>query len=157
MEAYDYLIERNPSGQNFWHAKAAILVVLGEYAKAEEMLPSKSPETRDDWIAYHVRGMILLKSNKLDAAVVHFETGLNSIPFARQRKYFQNALAIARLRRGEYAKATETLISAEEPMAEILKIHAAGVVIEGEIDYESVVKMSDGLNGADLRNVVTEA
>lgn len=28
---------------------------------------------------------------------------------------------------------------------------------EGEIDFESVVKMSDQLNGADLRNVVTEA
>ncbi|KGM92163.1 26S protease subunit RPT4 [Paracoccidioides brasiliensis Pb18] len=40
---------------------------------------------------------------------------------------------------------------------EILKIHASGVAIEGEIDFESIVKMSDGLNGADLRNVVTEA
>jgi len=40
---------------------------------------------------------------------------------------------------------------------EVLKIHAASVVKEGEIDFESVVKMSDGLNGADLRNVVTEA
>jgi 26S proteasome regulatory subunit T4 len=40
---------------------------------------------------------------------------------------------------------------------EIMKIHAAGVVTEGDIDFESVVKMSDGLNGADLRNVVTEA
>ena len=39
----------------------------------------------------------------------------------------------------------------------MLKIHAASVVKEGEIDFESVVKMSDGLNGADLRNVVTEA
>jgi 26S proteasome regulatory subunit T4 len=29
--------------------------------------------------------------------------------------------------------------------------------MEGEIDFESVVKMTDGLNGADLRNVVTEA
>jgi 26S proteasome regulatory subunit T4 len=38
-----------------------------------------------------------------------------------------------------------------------MKIHAAGVVTEGDIDFESVVKMSDGLNGADLRNVVTEA
>jgi SpoVK/Ycf46/Vps4 family AAA+-type ATPase len=34
---------------------------------------------------------------------------------------------------------------------------AGSVVKEGEIDFESVVKMSDGLNGADLRNVVTEA
>ena len=38
-----------------------------------------------------------------------------------------------------------------------MKIHAAGVVTEGDVDFESVVKMSDGLNGADLRNVVTEA
>jgi len=27
----------------------------------------------------------------------------------------------------------------------------------GEIDYESVVKLCEGFNGADLRNVVTEA
>ena len=39
----------------------------------------------------------------------------------------------------------------------MLNIHAASVQKEGEIDFESVVKMSDGLNGADLRNVVTEA
>ena len=27
----------------------------------------------------------------------------------------------------------------------------------GDIDYEAVVKLSDGFNGADLRNVCTEA
>jgi 26S proteasome regulatory subunit T4 len=40
---------------------------------------------------------------------------------------------------------------------EVLKIHASAVKKEEDIDFESVVKMSDGLNGADLRNVVTEA
>jgi 26S proteasome regulatory subunit T4 len=40
---------------------------------------------------------------------------------------------------------------------EVLKIHAKDVITVGEIDFESVVKMSDGFNGADLRNVVTEA
>jgi 26S proteasome regulatory subunit T4 len=30
---------------------------------------------------------------------------------------------------------------------EIMKIHAAGVVTEGDFDFERVVKMSDGLNG----------
>lgn len=29
--------------------------------------------------------------------------------------------------------------------------------MEGDIDLESIVKMSDGFNGADLRNVITEA
>jgi SpoVK/Ycf46/Vps4 family AAA+-type ATPase len=27
----------------------------------------------------------------------------------------------------------------------------------GDIDYEAVVKLSDGFNGADLRNICTEA
>ncbi|XP_028556062.1 26S proteasome regulatory subunit 10B homolog A-like [Dendrobium catenatum] len=40
---------------------------------------------------------------------------------------------------------------------EILKIHAAGIAKLGEIDYEAVVKLAEGFNGADLRNVCTEA
>lgn len=40
---------------------------------------------------------------------------------------------------------------------EILKIHARSVSKSGDIDYEAIVKLSDGFNGADLRNVVTEA
>ena len=40
---------------------------------------------------------------------------------------------------------------------EILKIHAGPIAKHGEIDYEAVVKLSDTFNGADLRNVCTEA
>lgn len=40
---------------------------------------------------------------------------------------------------------------------EILKIHAAGIAKHGEIDHEAIVKLSDNFNGADLRNVCTEA
>ncbi|KAI8867980.1 AAA-domain-containing protein, partial [Ramicandelaber brevisporus] len=40
---------------------------------------------------------------------------------------------------------------------QILKIHAEPMAKHGDIDYEAVVKLSDGFNGADLRNVCTEA
>ena len=40
---------------------------------------------------------------------------------------------------------------------DIIKIHASKINKQGEIDYESIVKLSDGFNGADLRNVCTEA
>jgi 26S proteasome regulatory subunit T4 len=63
----------------------------------------------------------------------------------------------ALLRAGRLDRKIEIPLPNEVGRLEILKIHAAGVVTEGEIDFESVVKMSDGLNGADLRNVVTEA
>ncbi|KAB0361931.1 hypothetical protein FD754_006087 [Muntiacus muntjak] len=40
---------------------------------------------------------------------------------------------------------------------DILKIHAGPITKHGEIDYEAIVKLSDSFNGADLRNVCTEA
>ncbi|KAM3482129.1 hypothetical protein NHJ13051_007762 [Beauveria bassiana] len=63
----------------------------------------------------------------------------------------------ALLRAGRLDRKLEIPLPNEVGRLEILKIHAAGVVLDGDIDFESVVKMSDGLNGADLRNVVTEA
>lgn len=63
----------------------------------------------------------------------------------------------ALLRAGRLDRKIEIPLPNEVGRLEVLKIHASGVAVEGEIDYESVVKMSDGLNGADLRNVVTEA
>lgn len=63
----------------------------------------------------------------------------------------------ALLRAGRLDRKIEIPLPNEVGRLEIMKIHTAGVVTEGDIDFESVVKMSDGLNGADLRNVVTEA
>ncbi|POR39779.1 Putative 26S protease subunit rpt4 [Tolypocladium paradoxum] len=63
----------------------------------------------------------------------------------------------ALLRAGRLDRKIEIPLPNEVGRLEILKIHASGVVLDGELDLESVVKMSDGLNGADLRNVVTEA
>ncbi|KAG2698529.1 hypothetical protein I3843_07G154200 [Carya illinoinensis] len=45
----------------------------------------------------------------------------------------------------------------EQSRMEILKIHAAGIAKHGEIDYEAVVKLAEGFNGADLQNICTEA
>lgn len=63
----------------------------------------------------------------------------------------------ALLRAGRLDRKIEVPLPNEVGRMEILKIHTDGVQIEGDIDLESVVKMSDGLNGADLRNVITEA
>lgn len=40
---------------------------------------------------------------------------------------------------------------------EILKIHARKITIKGEVDLEAVAKICENFNGADLRNVCTEA
>ncbi|KAL6039869.1 hypothetical protein STEG23_013694 [Scotinomys teguina] len=45
----------------------------------------------------------------------------------------------------------------EQARLDILKIHTGPITKHSEIDYEAIVKLSDGFNGADLRNVCTEA
>ena len=40
---------------------------------------------------------------------------------------------------------------------EILKIHSKGLSLGEDVDFAGIVKSTDGFNGADLRNIVTEA
>jgi 26S proteasome regulatory subunit T4 len=81
----------------------------------------------------------------------------------------------ALLRPGRLDRKIEIPLPNEQARLEILKIHAAPVNKSGDVDYEAIVKVSlklekilwlftshyiqltDTFNGADLRNVVTEA
>jgi len=63
----------------------------------------------------------------------------------------------ALLRPGRLDRKIEISLPNEQARLEILKIHASPIAKHGEIDWEAVVKLSDGFNGADLRNVCTEA
>ncbi|KAH8364798.1 hypothetical protein KR084_011724 [Drosophila pseudotakahashii] len=63
----------------------------------------------------------------------------------------------ALLRPGRLDRKLEIPLPNEVARMDILKIHAGPLSKRGEIDYESVVKLSDMFNGADLRNICTEA
>ncbi|XP_047130163.1 26S proteasome regulatory subunit 10B isoform X1 [Hydra vulgaris] len=63
----------------------------------------------------------------------------------------------ALLRPGRLDRKIHIDLPNEQGRMDILKIHANPITKHGEIDYEAVVKLSDGFNGADLRNVCTEA
>jgi 26S proteasome regulatory subunit T4 len=63
----------------------------------------------------------------------------------------------ALLRPGRLDRKIEIPLPNEVGRLEILKIHASTVNKKGDIDYEALVKLSEDFNGADLRNVVTEA
>ncbi|KAH8264930.1 hypothetical protein KR038_008334 [Drosophila bunnanda] len=63
----------------------------------------------------------------------------------------------ALLRPGRLDRKLEIPLPNEMARLDILKIHAGPLAKRGEIDYEAVVKLSDLFNGADLRNICTEA
>ncbi|GAB5360092.1 hypothetical protein AAMO2058_000597700 [Amorphochlora amoebiformis] len=63
----------------------------------------------------------------------------------------------ALLRPGRLDRKIEIPLPNEQARQEILKIHASKINKSGDIDYEAIVKLTDNFNGADLRNVCTEA
>lgn len=63
----------------------------------------------------------------------------------------------ALLRPGRLDRKIEIPLPNEAARSDIIKIHAKPMTKKGEIDYEAIGKLSDGFNGADLRNICTEA
>lgn len=63
----------------------------------------------------------------------------------------------ALLRPGRLDRKIEISLPNEAGRLEIFKIHTTKVKKMGEFDFEAAVKMSDGFNGADIRNCITEA
>lgn len=63
----------------------------------------------------------------------------------------------ALLRPGRLDRKIEIPLPNEQGRLEVLKIHASTITKHGDIDYEAIVKLSEDFNGADLRNVCTEA
>merc|ERR1711913_79578 len=66
-------------------------------------------------------------------------------------------MIMATNRPGTLDRKIEIPLPNEQARMEVLKIHSNPITKHGEIDFEAVVKLSDGFNGADLRNVCTEA
>lgn len=63
----------------------------------------------------------------------------------------------ALLRPGRLDRKIEIPLPNEANRLDIMKIHAKPITKRGDIDWEAVVKLTEDFNGADLRNVCTEA
>ena len=63
----------------------------------------------------------------------------------------------ALLRPGRLDRKIEIPLPNESGRVDILKIHSKPMTKKGEIEYEALGKITDDFNGADLRNVCTEA
>jgi 26S proteasome regulatory subunit T4 len=63
----------------------------------------------------------------------------------------------ALMRPGRLDRKVEIPLPNEQGRLDVLKIHAHTLMKSGEIDYDAIVKLSDGFNCADLRNVCSEA
>jgi 26S proteasome regulatory subunit T4 len=63
----------------------------------------------------------------------------------------------ALLRPGRLDRKIEIPLPNETGRTDILKIHAKPITKHGEVDYDAISKLCEDFNGADMRNVCTEA
>ena len=63
----------------------------------------------------------------------------------------------ALLRPGRLDRKVEIPLPNELSRLEIIKIHCKKINVKGDVDWEAIAKLSEDFNGADLRNVCTEA
>ena len=63
----------------------------------------------------------------------------------------------ALLRPGRLDRKIEIPLPNEQSRLDILKIHSNPITKHGDIDWEAIVKLTDTFNGADMRNICTEA
>ena len=133
--AYEEAAKAHPSNVVAKNGRANVLTALGRWDEALELLPDALPRVEQDWIGYHIRGMVLLRSGNLSAAERIFEHGAQHDPFAASRDYYRTALAVVRLRRRQYRSVLELLSQVTLPLlqvpANLLRIHALG--FEGDM------------------------
>jgi tetratricopeptide (TPR) repeat protein len=124
LDAYDQIISVWPDFPTARFAKAAVLVLIGDLESAGALLPQTPPKTREDWIAFHIRGMILLRKKKFDEAIVHFSEGSAKIPFKRERRVFDGALCVARIQKGLFQAAATAVERVPGEIPRVLHFHA---------------------------------
>jgi tetratricopeptide (TPR) repeat protein len=129
---YVDVLRTHPSSAYAANGLASVLAAQGKWEEALANLPSYPPVTESDWVAYHIRGMILLRRGDVRLAVGILEEGLRSAWPSAQKSYFQTALAVAKLREKAFLEASRCLADTSEPaiqvQADLLRVHAYGAL-----------------------------
>lgn len=142
VKAYEGIEKLSPRIARVPHAKASVLVAKGNFNEAEKLISIETPKTIDDWIAFHISCMILLKKKKYDEAKNKLDFGFINVPFAEQRNYFQSSLAALSLFQGNYIEAGNYIRDDQTPLANVIQMHyfcATNQVPKAKFSYQKLV------------------
>jgi tetratricopeptide (TPR) repeat protein len=133
LAAYETVVADFPADVVARNGCAGVLSALGRFAEALARLPDSAalPVTRDEWIGFHIRAMVLLQMGKAKEAARILRRGISECPVPTSRAYFQTGLALTLIRQRAFAEAEATLEGLEEETrlaapAAVLRFHAFG-------------------------------
>jgi tetratricopeptide (TPR) repeat protein len=114
LAAYRQTMSEVPTDRVARNGCASVLLLQGQYDAVLSLLPSLSPVTQQDWIDTHLRGMALLRGDRLDEAIDLFQLGVEQSP-PSELDYFRAGLSLAQLRAGHLDQVAEQLERIESP------------------------------------------
>jgi tetratricopeptide (TPR) repeat protein len=130
LKAYELFNSKFPRSAMSRNGKASVLVAMGDYPAALSILPKDLPASQSEWVAYHIIGMIHMRTGNLIKAEHLFERGSTECPWVSQREYFKTALASLRIQQKRYEEVAplvqEIIYPSIEPIAHVLIMHASG-------------------------------
>ena len=129
LSAYEAIIAEHPHDPVVRNGCAGVLLVMNRPEDALKLLPEGTPVTRDDWIAWLLRGMAMMRRADWMAAAAIFERGSREVS-GYERDRFLSALAAMRLRQGHYDIADREIAQVQapslQPTVNVLRLHIAG-------------------------------
>jgi tetratricopeptide (TPR) repeat protein len=147
LNAYELFSKKFPRSAMSRNGKASVLVAMDRYHDALSILPKNLPATQSEWVAYHIRGMIYMRSGDLKKAEPIFQLGSTECPWVSQREYFRTALASLRIQQRRYeevAPLVQKIISPSiEPIARVLIMHASSELGNTSLFKQSYKSISD--------------
>ncbi|MCR4378654.1 MAG: tetratricopeptide repeat protein [Rhodospirillales bacterium] len=132
IELYE-VVEDERASFNTTAAIAAVHVVRGNYEKALEKLTCNTPRTKSEWVAFHIKGMALLKVGKVADALNVFQYGLDNITFIDQNSYFVSALALAKMQKHEFNEALKIIPTNMGAVSNVFLLHIYGSMGEMQL------------------------
>jgi hypothetical protein len=141
LREYDDILVRFGNSRYARTGRLSVLVLLGRYQEALREITDTKPETLSDWVDYHLRGMIALRTHDIPTATKIFEDGANHSSWHEVRVRSRRALAVARLSESRFREALESLADECLPVADVLRLHALGVLGETERAKESFARV----------------
>jgi tetratricopeptide (TPR) repeat protein len=132
LTAYRAIVQEFPSNAVAKTGLAAVLCALGRYDEVLAVIPNESPRTPTDWVAFHIRGMAMLRAGRIDEASTIFLRGSLENPFVADRDVFKRGLGLTRICERAYDAALNILSSVREirpdPVLGLLRGHSAGAL-----------------------------
>jgi tetratricopeptide (TPR) repeat protein len=152
LAAFNAVIAKHPEDVVAKNGRNTVRLIMGRYDEALAELPTIDPRTRQEWIGFHIRGMIEFRRGELIQAESILTVGATECPFSDCRAYFESALAALRLRQGRLQDARELAERPTErrlvgPMTTLL-VHIKGRQQEFESARQSFEVLPEPPNAA---------